>query len=137
MRQLKDEAATLQNKIDGLKAKQINSSGDLLDAIRQLGLLENNNENRQRLREAFKRLISRISILPVKLGILRRSPIACLIEIEFHSGARRRILQNGKSYFAANDPCPSGPSLFELVDVREEREKLKRFVELQRLRQAN
>jgi len=90
---LKDDAVTIKKEIDKLKTAQTNSSADSLDHIRFLSELDNTPENRQKLREAIKRVVRTIIVMTVKLGDQRKSPVGSLIEIELVSGARRQVMQ--------------------------------------------
>lgn len=86
-------------------------------AIKRLAQMPDTSENRMRLREALKQSISRINILPVKIGRANRDPIACLAEIEFKGGQCRRLfLYRGRAMSGSFDAgALSEPSIVKLV----------------------
>ena len=93
---LREECKSLSERIAKMKTDMANSTHASLDYIKRLNALPETNEVRQSLREAIKRVVKRITILPTKLGNLRRSPIGELVEIEFYNNARRTLVHVGK-----------------------------------------
>ena len=55
-------------------------------------------ERRVLLREAIKRMVKQINVLPIELGALRRSPVAAYVEVVFHGGYVRCFAMCGKDY---------------------------------------
>lgn len=120
----KQAISDLRNKVDALKLTQSNSATEGLESIKYLKDLDNTPENRQKLREAIKRVVNRITILPVKLGTKRSDTVGCLIEIELSNGKRRSILLcEGKS-LTYTDDSPDSPSLWESTTKAIEKRKV-------------
>lgn len=128
MRTLDEDIHTLQTQVDHLKTRTLNLSATSLDTLKLLADLDNTPDNRQKLREAIKRVVKRIIILPVKLGKMRRSPVGCHIEIEFHSGARRSLIQYRHKSIAYTDPTPESPNLIDRPDLSTYKKSLKRIL---------
>lgn len=59
--------------------------------LKMLRRLEQTPETRQKLREAIKRIVKQINVLPFKLGDQRKSPVGCVLEILFRADIKRRI----------------------------------------------
>ena len=95
---LNAECEELDKRIDALKVATDNSTGSSVEKLRRLATLEMNPENRQKLREAIKRVVKRITIMPAKLGPQRKSPVGSMVEVELHNGLRRRFIQLGRKY---------------------------------------
>jgi DNA invertase Pin-like site-specific DNA recombinase len=111
---LNGEVAALKTKIDSLKTSMANTTAQNADHLKVLAEHEDTPENRQLLREAIKRVVSRIVILPVKLGSLRRSSVGAMIEIEYKNGHRKRLMMLGKSSgFPYMDKEPETKSLMD------------------------
>jgi DNA invertase Pin-like site-specific DNA recombinase len=109
------EVEELTRKIEAMKVQQAQATPANLHHIAVLEKLDNTPENRQLLREAIKRVVKRISILPVKLGSKRMSPVGSLIEIELTAGPRRQLLQLGaQAPIAYSQSNPDEPALTDL-----------------------
>jgi len=117
MEALDDEIDALRISVNELKARSLNTATASLASFKTLEEVDNTSDNRQILREAIKRLVRQIAILPVKLGNMRRSHIGCHIEITFHSGSRRSLLQCRYDSIAYTEPSPTTPSLLERTDL--------------------
>jgi DNA invertase Pin-like site-specific DNA recombinase len=95
LRNLQSQRTTLETQVRELGSKATGSND--LSGVKQLADLELTPENRQRLREALKQSIEAIHLLPIKLGTMKRSPIAAAVEIKFNCGQYRYVyLFNGK-----------------------------------------
>ena len=106
------ECEEISAKINALKIKVGRSASADLDHLSFLEKLPNTAENRVLLREAIKRVVARIAVLPVKLGTQKRSPVGSLIELELHNGHRRQLLQLAKGSIS-NDCCADMPLMKE------------------------
>ncbi|HJN08588.1 MAG TPA: recombinase family protein [Pirellulaceae bacterium] len=103
MAQLELESKSLQAEVDALAPNGHRSPAQALEQIRTLNGMTKTPENRQKLREAIKQVIEVINIAPVKLGEVKRDPVACAIEIIFHGGHRRLLLHCNKRCIAYTD----------------------------------
>ena len=111
----KAKAAIQEAKVwlDKVKLKMKDSASDGLLAIKTLADLDNTPENRQLLREAIKKCVKRIAIMPIKLGKQKKSPVGCVIEIELVNGTRRQIHMLGSDSIIFTDHCPTTISLYD------------------------
>ena len=126
---LREDCAGLKAKIDALRTAEANSIVDNIDHINRLAEMDNTDENRQMLREAIKRVVKRISILPVKLGSKRRDTVGSLIEMELMNGVRRQILQCGKAaQLAFTDMSPSGPPLLDTTSLTKRKDAVRKVL---------
>ena len=113
LEKLQSEVATLKAELLNLRIQQDNDGGASLDHVKFLTELEDTSENRQKLREAIKRTVRRIVILPVKLGEQKNSPIAALIEVELHNGIARSTIQVGGRRLSVVMEHDSGVPLYD------------------------
>ena len=102
---LTSDLEALQGKVDALRAKANSPIAESLRTIKDVDATSN--ENRIRIREALKRIVSRIWILPVKLG----NAVVGWCEIELLNGNRRIVFVGVKSAITLLQDKPKHPSL--------------------------
>lgn len=105
---LRAECEELDKRIHALKVTTANSTATSVETLRKLAALEMNAENRQKLREAIKRVVKRITIMPAKLGTQRKSPVGSMVEVELHCGLRRRFIQLGRKHSVSYEDKDGG-----------------------------
>jgi len=118
----------LQQKIDELRARHVRTVEYSLADIKEVWALPNTNETRAKLREAIRRAVKHVVMMPVKLGPQKKSPVGCEIEIEFHSGQRRRILMCGRHTVSHVDNMADEPSLLERQDLKQHAAAVKQWL---------
>lgn len=110
----------LEKKIDSARHLESNMAASSIEQIKRLSEIEDTPENRQKLREALKRVVKQINILPVKLGKNKNSPIATMAQIMLNNGGTRVVyIYKDKTYAY----CDDGKSLLELTDKQIEIKK--------------
>lgn len=129
LKDLEAEKANLCEVIRQQAAKANATPGEHLDRLKAFHQTPNTPENRQKLREALKQVITNIWLAPIKLGINKRDPVAALIEINFVGGHRKKILLCNKKSITFTDFDPTEPSIADTAN----RDKLKKqMLELQK-----
>lgn len=103
---LNREITELTQKVRSLKAvSNEDSPATYMERIRKAQAMTDSHENRQILREAIKRVIDRINVVPIKYGEHRSSPVATVVEIVFRNLSKRRmiVMAGGKSVTITSD----------------------------------
>lgn len=107
---VKSEINTLADKVR-VMTKGAHSPRDAAKRLKSLAELEHTPENRQRLREAIKQVISRIDFAPVKMGTRKRDPILTRCEITFKNGSRRSIVMFLEQAIVMTEDNPKFPAM--------------------------
>lgn len=92
MKKIQTQIVEIEKEIEQLKLDNLKNDGQHLANLKRFEKVELTNENRQKLREAIKRVIKQITILPVKIGPQRKDKVVCFVEVEYFSGDYKTML---------------------------------------------
>lgn len=109
---IKGEIDSLSDKVRAM-TRGAHSPQDAAKRLKSLADMEHTPENRQRLREAIKQVISRIDFAPVKIGKRKSDPILTLCHITFKNGTRREIVMCRDQSIISTWDKPHFPPMIE------------------------